>query len=134
MAEDLRWRVVWQMKDFNVLKDILETVDWSIFSHLSLFWDIQKELQNTLLIEATHYKSFTHKRIVLQRDEFTHQHGCFTLCYSNVFIFLDEIGGDRRDAWGHSMWGVPYSFGIRGERVSVALMSPLTVPLVASSI
>ena len=105
--------------------------------------EIQEELQRTLLIEADvsticrflHSSGFTHKKlklVALQRDEFTRQQFKLdvSLYKTEMFIFLDETGGDMRNAVrsrGYSMRGNPLqkrTLLVRGERVSaIAIIS-----------
>ena len=105
--------------------------------------EVQEELSHTLLLDIDtstigrflHSSGFTHQKlclVALQRDEF-HRHK-FTVDVSayetDMLIFLDETGGDRRNAVrkrGYSMRGIPlkkHTLLVRGERVSaIAIMS-----------
>jgi hypothetical protein len=105
--------------------------------------EIQEELLHTLLLEVDissicrflHSSGFTHQKlclVALQRDEFIRQQFIVDVSVykRDMFIFLDETGGDRRNAVrkrGYSMRGIPlkkHTLLVRGERVSaIAIMS-----------
>lgn len=105
--------------------------------------EIQEELLHTLMLEVDisticrflHSNGFTHQKLCLvaiQQDEFLRQKFILDVSVykTEMLIFLDETGGDRRNAvrkHGYSMRGIPlkkHTLLVRGKRVSaIALMS-----------
>lgn len=84
------------------------------------------EVSISSLCKFLHQSNFTRQRMAKQRNEEVRQQFAIdvSLYHSNMIIFIDETGSDRRDTirrYGHSLIGRPprsFQLLIRGERLS----------------